>query len=395
MENNTSSDFNIKQLSQISDSYKALVQKKYSFETDDSNGWGEVLLRRLASFKEKGFPQFGGFVLAGPVGSGRHNAAGFVVYSLMESGYTPFLVRVQECGETAAEQLASAIEQTAREREGGTCLVADLTDCQDECDAQISTIMAAAEKLFLAALNDESFPKFFVMVLADRLHAIPPILREQLTLCRLTLPGLSERSAFIENNSHILPDADWAERLAELTEGADYSELRDLCRNIDDIYVTADELSDSETIISALGLDAAFRKDVPEKIPVPEPPEPPKPLADKILERVDRVIELLPTIADIFASRAVQPAFIPAVQGAGNINGGILTPDLTNVELPDDEITDNDSNIDLKDVNEKDVEFRDFNPDEATQSVVNKSPQQLLNNFFSDEEREQLALTDS
>ena len=270
--------------------------------------------------------------------------------------------------------------------------MADLTDCQDKCDAQISTIMAAAEKLFLAALTDESFPKFFVMVLADRLHAIPPILREQLTLCRLTLPGLSERSAFIENNSHILPDADWAERLAELTEGADYSELRDLCRNIDDIYVTADELSDSETIISALGLDAAFRKDVPEKIPVPEPP---KPLADKILERVDRVIELLPTIADIFASRAVQPAFIPAVQGAGNINGGILTPDLTKVELPEDEITDNDSNIDLKDVNEKEVEFRNFDPDEATQTVVNESAIQLLDNHFSDEEREQLGLTDS
>ncbi len=96
--------------------------------------------------------------------------------------------------------------------------------------------------------------------------------------------------------------------------------------------------------------------------------------------------------ADIFASRAVQPAFIPAVQGAGNINGGILTPDL---ELPDDEITDNDGNIDLKDVNEKEFQFRDFDPDEATQMVANESPKQLLNKFFSDEELEEFGLTDS
>lgn len=271
---------------------------------DDSFGWGALLKQHV---EERGSWGLHGFNISGVRGAGKHHAAGFAVNALIGFEYEPRFVNCGELPFSTRGELGAALEQLSvpfaalsSEEELPPARVCIVLDEPNKCPHE-RELLGAAEDLLCTRLVDKGLPDVFFIIISEEETALPSTLREHMLACKIALPDLDERRRFVLNKAHSSPRFGYYERLAELSEGLTRAELRDVCRNLYRYAIENDCEPDEVMMGKVIGMEhfevEAVHSEPPEE--VPEPPT--EPLADKILLRVDRLIDLLPEIVGTIA----------------------------------------------------------------------------------------------
>lgn len=218
---------------------------------DDSFGWGEMLRRYLDCDSER-IKCKRGLLFSGPYGSGKHQAAYHVIQylttidewvkkhgeneedvykSLILSGEDFLYLNDNDDRSFISELLDIVFEEYDEKK---LCLVLENPEYYSNCQELLRHI-GRINCIFRS--NPVENPHLMIIVItnAENEEVIPPILREHLMLCRMSLPNREKRQKFLETNAGLLnfmlskkQSSLSVDELLDITEGMSYAQLRDL-----------------------------------------------------------------------------------------------------------------------------------------------------------------------
>ncbi len=198
-------------------------------QLDDTFGWGGIFRARLEADREVSGC---GLLLTGPHGCGRHTAAGHMMKLLFAEGYDSVFLSGLELGsvpyETAKQQL-DALFDRFYEQGKGLCICLEEMEA---CPHRRQLLSYLGQTLYKCFLYRQELTPVYLILIDDR-EDVPQVLRDRLRLCRMRLPDLSRRTAFLEHKARLLKYAVSLQVFAEATEGASYAQLLDMIANVE------------------------------------------------------------------------------------------------------------------------------------------------------------------
>lgn len=201
-------------------------------ELDDTFGWGAMtgtLLSRMGSRggtpKEKSRNSCG-LLLTGPEGCGKHTAAAHMMTKLWPYGYEMVFLSgmtLGPLGMARSIQYLEALLEACIEKDQALCIqLEDMENCP--CRRELLTYLG--QQLRNYRISD--YPPLFLILIDGREQEVPACLRSQLLLCRMSLPTLNQRSAFLDTHAKDLRNTLSLKLFAQATEGASYAQLLDM-----------------------------------------------------------------------------------------------------------------------------------------------------------------------
>lgn len=218
-------------------------------ELDDTFGWGEILELMWYKLPQ---PCAGGILLTGPDGCGKHTAAAHMVRLAVKRGRlgVVFLDGADFYAQSLSwlqERLNLILDQFY-DQEQGLCLV--MENLEDlPWRKELLTFLGRTLRDYSRGTGNvqDAFPALFLVLLDRQEETVPPILRNKLRLCRMSLPNLVRRKQFLAKYAANIRSFVPMDQFAQATEGASYAQLRALVENVSDLVDCRDEqLSEEE-----------------------------------------------------------------------------------------------------------------------------------------------------
>lgn len=198
-------------------------------ELDDTFGWGAIFQARLQVDSDVSGC---GLLLTGPQGCGRHAAAGHMMKLLFAEGYDSVFLDGLDLGsvdfETARGRLDALFDRFYEQGKGLCICLEEMEDCPHR--RQLLTYLG--QTLYKCLIYRQELTPVFLILIDDRTDQ-PQILRDRLRLCRMSIPDLSRRTAFLERKARLLKHSVSLQVFAEATEGASYGQLLDMIANVE------------------------------------------------------------------------------------------------------------------------------------------------------------------
>lgn len=213
---------------------------------DDSSGWGKTLKRYLNNTKVE-IEEKRGFLFTGPLGSGRHQAAYHVIQCMcvdradevrLLDNYKAVFLSGDDFRDIPREHIRMYLDGLFGKIEAPMCVVLE----EPESAAEYKTLLKAFGRIICHRYTFvDDYEHLLPIVITQDDKYIPNILRERLTLCRMTLPNVQQRRNLIcnleneeEEDSDLLKvlQDDMAaisvDQFITMTEGLNYGEIRDI-----------------------------------------------------------------------------------------------------------------------------------------------------------------------
>lgn len=268
-------------------------------DQDDPDGWGEIF---AASLQEGASVVSGcGLLLTGADSYGKQSAAAQMLALLVNEAYEGvFLEGTELCdgGIRQAKARLDALLDCFYDAGKGLCLILEgLEDCP--CRRELLNFLG--QTLCVYRTRDDYTP-FFLILLDDREQDIPGLLRGRLRLCRMCLPDLARREAYLKQNARSLRNFLSLEVFARATEGASYAQLQDMISVVGCLV-------DSRDVVTLP--DAELTAFLAGQMPAPRPEDAMQTLCRSVQGLVDQLPELLKEAA---AMRQTVPAVVSPVQ---------------------------------------------------------------------------------
>ena len=247
---------------------------------DDSFGWG-ARLQYLCGGRPADRPA--GLLITGPAGCGKRTAAVFAAKQLLSDGYLCVCLSgysLNEDGEAfpVLRERLNALLDRCYDDERGLCLLLEAPDAYAFAGSLYAFLGKTCYEYRKAG---EAYPPLFVVLLSAEEPALPAFLREQLLLCRMSLPTKAQRDAFLINNAAGLQKAVSADLLCEETEGFTYALLADCVKNL-------------ELLADAGNLTAISEEEARAFLRSQQPPRTAAQAQEDFLDRLEQIFRKLP-----------------------------------------------------------------------------------------------------
>ncbi len=281
-----------------------------SVEKDDSFGWGgrvQMLCRRAVGRRPSGL------FLIGKPGCGKHTAMAFAIDALEESKYSFLFLCGNDllAGNVGFASIKEKIDVFLDEcygNEEGLCLIIENleeADCREEFLCFLGMTLAEYK------MQADVLPPLFAILISEEEFSLPSILRNQLLLCRMTLPDLEHRRIFLQNRGRDIQHYVALEQIAEQTEGYSYAQLIDLVRNL---ILIID--SDEDSVITKEKVEDLIQDQRPD----PEIGQAGERIADqleKLINQSEEFLQQLPVLLETIGSRVMES--LPSTQSGRNL----------------------------------------------------------------------------
>lgn len=219
-------------------------------DLDDTFGWGEIL--ELMWYQEPK-PRFGGILLTGPDGCGKHTAAAHTVLAVRRARLgVVFLDGIdfgQEDFPWLQERLNVLLDQFYDQNQGLCLVMENLEDLPWR--RELLTFLGRTLQDYIRGTEDPDvvFPPLFLVLLDRQEESIPSVLRNKLRLCRMSLPNRTRREQFLQKIGANLRNLVSMDQFAHATEGATYAQLKAMVENVSALITCRDhQLSEAEFI---------------------------------------------------------------------------------------------------------------------------------------------------
>ena len=171
----------------------------------------------------------------------------------------------------------------------------------EDCPCRREILKFLGHQLWVSLADEAQLPLFLILI-DNREHEIPGLLRNRLTLCRTNIPNLAQRTAYVEKQAGYLKEYLSFEQFAKLTEGADYAQLRDIIklayRMIESLDRPLTEEEQTELLAGQM------------------PPATPESATQKFYQAVEKLTEQLPEMLRDMAEAARSSSATAAAQVA-------------------------------------------------------------------------------
>ncbi len=201
-------------------------------DLDDTFGWGAMLKTLLSRMGSRGSSPkersrySGGILLTGPAGCGKHTAAAHMMTQLFSRAYEMLFLSGSSFAQMGAQKSIECLEfllDDCISKEQALCIqLEELEDCP--CRRELLSYFGQQ----LRNYDLSAYPPLFLILIDGREQEIPASLRSRLMLCRMSLPSLEKRTAFLEHYARDLRNTLSLSLFARHTEGASYAQLLDM-----------------------------------------------------------------------------------------------------------------------------------------------------------------------
>lgn len=191
-------------------------------DPEDYNGILEAFLQEYYDFSGWGI------LLTGTDRCSSQAAAMKVLELLVEQGCEGVFLDGADLGEgggTQAKAKLNGLLDKFYDMGTGLCLVLEGME-ESACRWEILNFLG--KRLCEYWLYKEEFPPLFLILIDEREKEIPNLLRDRLKLCRTNNPNYAQRAIYLKKHAVSLKDCLSLTQFAQLTEGADYAQLRDM-----------------------------------------------------------------------------------------------------------------------------------------------------------------------
>jgi len=192
---------------------------------EDPDGWGQLF---SCSLREADSVSGCGILLTGADSSSKLSAAIPMLKLLDREDYECVFLEgsgLAELGAARAKAALDGLMDRLYDQGRGLCLVLEGAE-EIPCRRELMTFLG--QKLCKYHMFREELTPLFLILLDDREQTLPALLRSRLQLCRITLPDLDRRMAYLAQHAKGLKKTLSLELFAKETEGVTYTQLQDL-----------------------------------------------------------------------------------------------------------------------------------------------------------------------
>lgn len=134
-------------------------------------------------------------------------------------------MELSEYGAAQAKDRLNGLLDFFYDENKSLCLI---LEGMEECLCRWELLKFLGEQLWESLLYKEQRIPLFLILIDNREREIPSLLRNRLRLCRTNIPSQAQRAVYLEKHAKYLGNYLSLEQFAQLTEGADYAQLRDM-----------------------------------------------------------------------------------------------------------------------------------------------------------------------
>lgn len=278
---------------------------QWEYRTFRKDEYPEDYKEILETFpKDRRKSRGGGILLSGNDHYASQAAAVKILEHFVLDDFVGIFLDGMELSEFGAEQAKARLNGLLDSfYDEGKCLCLIL-EGMEECTCRRELLIFLGEQLWESLLyGDQRIPLFLIFI-DNRESEIPGLLRNRLQLYRTNVPSRSQRSNYLEKHAKYLAEYLSLELFVQLTEGADYIQIRDM-------IAMADRLIESRH--GRMLTDGELTEFLAKQMPPLSQEKTTQQLVQKVKELADQLPQLLSGIAADQQAVPVAVAHVPAV----------------------------------------------------------------------------------